>query len=269
MMRKFLLLTIALFSTSVFSAELDKKLHEECLYPTIMVCEHPTGNGGTGTIVRSEKIEENVYCNVAITCEHIFSAGTTYSVRIPQYENWSKIKGFLQLPAYPYSKSDDFDMGIICFLSQEQMPTAKMNFDEPLFIGSEIFKIGCGLEDIARVDYGKITGMNIFMQESIHDTLRISAYTVTGDSGCSLFHNYEIVGIIVSIRNGTSPFAPPYFNIAYAKPIKQFKEWNNIAENSVEFIYNKEKSMPVLPSIALKYGLLNTSVKFENYWEKK
>ena len=66
-MQKFLffLVLFIIIPSTVFSDEPDKILHEKCLYPTVAVALDVAGhtcNRGTGTIIRSEKIDDAYGC---------------------------------------------------------------------------------------------------------------------------------------------------------------------------------------------------------------
>lgn len=228
------------------AAEPDKQLHNKCLYPTVLI--KGGDHGGTGFIVRSDFIKNGVYHNVAVTCGHIISDHTSYTVNIANYTNWSSFNGYTTYPARVYCKNKDMDLAVLLFISKEKLPVVELAFHEKLYIGNEIFRIGCGLLDEPRLDYGKITSLKTTVNEHIKDVARTSVHTIFGDSGSPVFYDYRVIGITQAIRSVKSF---PLTGISYFIPIERLKNWNKSENNGLNFIYTNKK-LPVLPFLQLK-----------------
>jgi len=243
-MKNFLIssfILLFLFTSFLFAGTPDKDLHKKCLYPTIYVGRSDQTSYGSGVIVKSEKIEDNKYKNVFMTCAHLESPNYfDYEVKQVIYENWSEIKATKVFPAFFYAVNKDLDLAIGVFYSDEEMPVATLDFEPKLFIGNEVFRIGCGLGDEPRLDYGKVTQ---FKKNVLKQTIRTSVHTVPGDSGSPLFHEYKVVGIMVSIRAHRTI---PVFGISYAIPVERFKIWSKDNKDFLDFAW-ANKEMPKLP----------------------
>ena len=124
------------------------------------------------------------------------------------------------------------------------MPIAELDFDPKLFIGSEVYRIGCGLGDDPRLDYGKLT----YYKKKL-EILRTSVMTVPGDSGSPLFYNYKVIGIVISIRSYQNF---PIFNISYAIPLCRFKNWSKKDGDTLDYMWSN-KELPKLPFIYLEF----------------
>src|SRR5581483_2022982 len=157
--------------------EIDKKLHKNCIYPTVLVTRANDGGYGSGVIVRSEKVD-NIYKNVFLTCAHIIdTAKPDYEVKQFIYEDWSQVKEIKSFPATFAGYNTDMDIAIGVFVSDTEMPTAELDFQPKIFIGNELFRIGCGLGDEPRLDYGKLTNY----KKGVKPLFRTSIMTVPGD----------------------------------------------------------------------------------------
>jgi S1-C subfamily serine protease len=240
MIHSFLLLFFCTFVSFGHAGEVDKKLHTDCLYPTIYVGLANKGGYGSGVIVRSEKKDDSTYRNVFITCAHLVdSSDLDYEVKQFTYENWSQVKDVKSYPAAFVAYNRDLDIAIGVFESSEEMPTAQLDFEPKIFIGNEVYRIGCGLGDEPRLDYGKLTAFKRGPKPSI----RTSVMTVPGDSGSPLFHENKVIGIMVSIRSFRNL---PVFNISYAVPLERFKTWDSANNNNLSFPWDKTKKLPEL-----------------------
>nr|NIQ15600.1 hypothetical protein [Candidatus Dadabacteria bacterium] len=101
-MRKIMVLSFFLISTFILSmvnaGTVDKKLHQNCLYPTIYIGRE-SGGYGSGVIVRSDKVKDDLYRNVFITCAHLINENRhDYIVKQYIYENWSQVKRVKKYP---------------------------------------------------------------------------------------------------------------------------------------------------------------------------
>lgn len=245
-MRIIIFLIASLITTNVFSATPDEKLHNQCLYPTVIVASNE-GSMGTGVIIKSKKVGEKEYQNVVISCNHVLSSNpeTVYRVFRGEYKNWSDLQKIVYYDAVVYEKNSSLDLSVLFFTSPIEMPTAELGVDLKTYIGTEIFKIGCGGEEHFRLDYGKITGMNKTLSHSKGLT-RASAYTLPGDSGGPVFQEYKLIGIINSIKIGDSPISENKMlleHISYFVPIKSLVEWNE-KEKRFDFIFDSTKELP-------------------------
>lgn len=238
------------FCTSLINAgEVDKNLHTQCLYPTIYVGRADKSGFGSGVIVRSEeRNDDEGYENVFLSCAHLVDDNIQdYEVKQYIYEDWSTLKETKTYPAHFYAHNHDMDISIGVFYSKEKMPIAKLNFDPKLFIGNEVFRIGCGLGDDPRLDYGK---MSWYKKTGSTPRIRTSVMTVPGDSGSPLFHENEVIGIMVAIRTYRNL---PVFNISYAVPLDQFRQWSKSKNNALDFAWVSDKEMPRLPFYFLQF----------------
>jgi len=265
-------LLIAL-SPPLSMAGVDKKLHKECLYPTVLIRDFKAGSSGSGIIVRSQKIKEDLYHNVILTCGHIFANPEIiddYRVYVGKYKDWSTIEGAEEYKANLYIKDAKRDLGVMVFSSKKKMPVGKLDFDTKLYIGNEIFRIGCGLGDQYRLDYGKVTSVNGTLDAHIKNTIRANVFTVPGDSGGPLFHKYKVVGITQAIRfvsNGWNRF--PAYKISYFIPLSRFKTWSETLDNDLGFVY-QDDLLPVLPFVMdeVKKYEYNTRMTPKTIWHK-
>jgi S1-C subfamily serine protease len=217
------------------------------LYPSIFIGRSDNTTYGSGVIVRSEKVGDK-YRNVFITCAHICTDSfIDYTVRQFVYENWSELKEVKEYPAVFSSVNHDMDLAMGMFYTNEEMPVAELEFDPKLYIGNEVFRIGCGLGDDPRLDYGKITAV----KKEPRAVFRTSVMTVPGDSGSPLFHNKKVIAIVVSIRVDRNRNAL-VFNISYAIPLSQFRVWSDNYNHNLDYAWTK-KEMPKLPFIYLDF----------------
>jgi len=234
-------IAVVFFLTSVCIASPNEKLHKECLYPTVMI---QTSTGcGTGFVVRSEKVGKE-YRNVILTCEHVVRDIKFPKVILPLYENWSSLVGVKTYESIIYFEDEDKDIAILLCLSKEKMPIAKLDFKSKLYIGSDILKIGCGLGDEPRIDFGQITSLkSLFCPKG---TFRANIYIIPGDSGGPVFFNYKVIGLSKAVR--TLPKGQLLPKFSYVVPISRIKTCGD----SCKFVYNKICDLPVLPYYALK-----------------
>lgn len=265
-------------SSMLSSDELDKKLHEECLYPTVMIA---IGNDGTGSgvIVRSDKVGD-VYRNVVMTCGHLFHVKEAKAlegeevpivVRLGKYEKWSTFVGYEEYSAKVHCWERKRDVGCVVFSSKKPMPVAKLNFNPTLYIGNEVLRIGCGGGNPMRIDFGKITGINSRIPGLTEGTIRTSAYTIPGDSGGPLYRKYEVIGIAQAIQGVRMGWAgQPTFKLSHFIPVSRYKDWDKDIDNEVEFMWDKTKQLPVIPFKMMELDKLKPVEEFvpKSYWDK-
>ncbi len=248
-MRK-LLFSLLFFCASLnssFAGDVDKKLHQQCLYPTIYIGKADQTSYGSGVIVRSDKVNDTTYKNVFLSCAHLVDdTSIDYEVKQFIYEEWSQVKEVKTYPALFNSIHRAQDLAIGVFFSSEPMPVAELDFTPKLYIGNEVFRIGCGLGDGPRLDYGKLT----YYKKKPLPTFRTSVMTVPGDSGSPLFHNYKVIGIMVSIRSYKNL---PVFNISYSVPLERFRNWSNENDHAFDYAWS-DKELPKMPFHFLEFN---------------
>ena len=244
----------------LFSAEPDKKLHEKSLYPTIKInytksncnCEDckkkPPLAIASGFICKSVKLSDellkNKFLNVVITAAHTVDGSSNNLItNVGIYDNWSDLKGFEFFPTVLYGLDSVKDLGIILFLTDHQKPIVEMDFTNNLYFGTDIYKIGFGLGDDPRIDYGQITSLDSKIPEKLRGFMRTNAYTVFGDSGGPLFlkENKKVIGVASSIRGSDTIY---FHKQSYFSPINWLKIWDDETKGSLSFIYKEEIKIP-------------------------
>jgi len=243
-----LLLTVP---TRCFADTPDLKLHNKCLYPTVMVALEGRETGGTGVIVRSTKVGSE-WQNVFITAGHVANHPGDFNVHVYEY-NDSTIRGHLILPCSFYDVNLEQDLAVGVFVSSKKMPTAEIDFDSKLYIGNDVLRIGCGLGDEPRLDVGKVSSVKTRLGRH-SELIRTTIHTLPGDSGSALFNNYKVVGIMIMIRaregpGGTKQLIPL---MSYAVPMHRLATWNTQNNNALSFAWNNDE-IPRLPIYQIKY----------------
>jgi S1-C subfamily serine protease len=197
--------TLLTFISTSYCGEPDEQMELRCLRPVVKVAQ---GHGyGSGTIIRSEKMEDGNYCNVVLTCAHVTAEMTNPKVMMPGYSDWSKVDPAKNkvFDAAVYTQDEERDMAFVIFLSSQQMPVAELGFDEKLYISNDVNRIGVANDDYPRLEYGHVTGVT-------NKVLRTSMEAYPGDSGGPVYHHMKIVAItqrlaIVHIGDGFPAFA--------------------------------------------------------------
>lgn len=221
-------------------------LHEKCIYPTVKICNKDETGGGTGFITRSSLIN-NKYCNVVICAAHVISPIDEISICFADYTNSSEFVKYTKYDAVTYAINKELDLAILCFVSDKLMPTVEVDFNTPIFIDTPVFHVGCGALDEPRLDYGSVTQPKL--QKDIC-LIRTNVFTIMGDSGGPLFleSNYKVIGMAHKIKILRGVMIP---NISYYIPVQSFKTWNDQSNNCIEFVYNHDKELPILPYLKL------------------
>lgn len=225
------------------AGEPDEKFHKECLYPSAMILAQcgPSKSIGSGVIVKSEKVEgEDKYINYVFTVAHVtlgkiviinqnqeqFEIEPVHKIRIGKYKDWSVYEGFEEFTAEIIYANVEEDIALMKFESNKELPVAVLHKDPKLFIGDDIFRIGCGIGEPFRTDFGKINSLKESQDKVIHamkGTYRITAPTLQGDSGGPVFYEYKVIGVAQAIRSlpGTVDSSPVY-HMTYVIPIERF-----------------------------------------------
>ena len=257
----------------------DKDLNNKCTYPTVMIeginpyhcC------AGTGVIIKSVKRGKS-YINYVFTCAHVLvktpaqiiepddevkegeepippkitPAKYEYGVKVGVYENWSLIKEIKTYPCHvihvEYGTSKD--TALVTFQTDKKMPVAEINVNPKLYIGNEVCRVGCGLKEPFRIDFGRITSLSNSVGRPIAHTRnlhRTSIMTMPGDSGGPVYHENKLFGITQMIRSlpiHAGPFrtSVPVFHVSYVIPIKRFMDCEKITKHIIR---------PIAPPVPL------------------
>ena len=264
-----LIIAATLLTTSVCQAgEPDKDLHNKCIYPTVMLTgtnPHYTGTG-TGVIVKSKKRGKG-YINYVFTCAHVLTktpaqiiesdeevkegeepippkvvpAKYEYVVKVAVYEDWSLIKEIKSYPCHVIhvENGSSKDIALVTFQTDKKMPCAEISLNPKLYIGNKICRVGCGLQEPFRVDFGMITSLNSSTGRPIvytRNLYRTSIMTMPGDSGGPVYHENKLFAIAQLIRGMTTQAGPfetkvPVFHMSYVIPIKRFMDCEKITKH--------------------------------------
>jgi S1-C subfamily serine protease len=241
---------LAITANTAFSGEPDKVLHEKCLYPSIMTINQHSKGVGSGVIIKIKKKEDG-FETFAFTCAHVIVAlpkpqtphgeeepADKYDLnaRVGIYEDWSTLVGHKEYPAKVLFIDRTKDISLISFVTKTELKIADVEINSKLYIGNDVFRIGCGLNEPFRLDYGKVTSLKDSIGNRIKGTYRTSIPSVMGDSGGPVFHEYKVVGIVQGLRsvevNTPLPFpvTVPFYNMAYVIPIERFYDSEDIAK---------------------------------------
>lgn len=270
-MRILIIATLLLASNVCNAGEPDKDLHNKCIYPTVMLTgtnPHYTGTG-TGVIVKSTKRGKG-YINYVFTCAHVLTktpaqivesdeevkegeepippkvvpAKYEYVAKVAVYENWSLIKEIKTYPCHVIhvDRGINKDIALVTFQTDKKMPCAKINVSPKIYIGNEVCRIGCGLGEPFRIDFGKITSLSKSADRPIARTrnlYRTSILTVMGDSGGPVYHENKLIGLAQMIRGMPASAGPfriqvPVFHMSYVIPIKRFMDCKKITKHLKE-----------------------------------
>lgn len=251
-MNKFLAIPLSLLLLLFcYSQEINPKIFENALYPTIMVMDHENQTGGTGFLVRSTKVGDK-YRNSIITAQHIVESNGPFQVKIFKYKNVSEIDSEKAFPLFIYALEEKQDLAIGVFETDEKLPVMQIDFDHKVLMGSHIFHVGFGMMDDARIDFGQITQTKTSKPEFLKDLIRTNAYSMIGDSGGPLFetNTLKVIGVCRAIRRHKEQLMN---HQSYFTDIKMLKKWNEECDNALEPLYTEKRSMPVLPFV--KMGL--------------
>ena len=244
-----LVVILMTMSNSALSGELDKQLHQKCLYPTVMIFSvNPNvKSSGTGVIIKSIKKGEK-YLNLVGTCAHILQKSPPvyqyeydkndptlviesklitypkydYMLQVGIYKDWSKLVGVERFDCKIEAVDEEKDIALLTFESKKEMSTVDLELNPDLFIGNDVLRIGCGAGLPYRLDYGKITSMpnTLGFLSGLEGTYRTSIATVNGDSGGPVFHNYKLIGVMQAVMGGNGN--QMMFHMSYVIPLERF-----------------------------------------------
>jgi S1-C subfamily serine protease len=221
---------------------IDKKLHKQCLYPTVEISvgsqAQNIGTVGTGVIIRSDK-HGKLWHNVMLTAAHVVSRQEPYIIRVTRYDTHLLPVGFDYYPVNVFASDSESDLAVLVFSSDKKMATAKIDVSGKEYFGHEVFKIGGGADQPLRIDRGDIG--HVFI-----DSFRFSAFTTLGDSGCAIFDSdYEVIGLTRAIIYRDMPNGRPYFlfNMAIGSRVSLFKKWSAEKDGFLDFVF-KDTPLP-------------------------
>jgi len=248
-MNKILALVVLLvsFCSVVNCGEPDERLHHKCMYPTIMVYDY-AGCSGSGVIVRSVKYDENLYLNVALTCDHVIDSMKDVKVNTIAYKNWSmpNYQTAQEHDAIVQYTNKDADIAVLFFFSNTEMPTAELGLSESIYVGNDIITFGCALGTTPRCSFGKVTGVS-------ENKVNADVLTIPGDSGGPVYHDYKLIALKQAIRlfpsdnNYESP--DKIYHHSINTLLKQLVEIDKVS--NVSFVYNNKETLPKLQAIIL------------------
>lgn len=250
----YITLIAILFTANMYADEPDKDLHNKCIYPSVMLMSTspcPSIQGiGSGVIVKSVKqddkwhnfvltVAHNIYETPEHECKQLnadipveVKRGYYYEIHIGVYENWSFLKEMKSFPCEIICNDDASDVAMIKFVTDKEMPTAEINFNPEVYIGSDVCRVGCGLSEPFRIDFGKITALpGSAGIKIVKDTYRISAPTIQGDSGGPVYEDNKLIGLakaIASIPSGPISRPTPICHMVYVIPISEFLKQEEI-----------------------------------------
>lgn len=222
----------------------DKDLHQFCLYPTILIKSEDESSFGSGTIIKSSQIEGNKYINYIVSSNHVISSENQYLAEVLEYQDWSFVSKRKSFKLYHYAHQQKSDLYIGFFVSENKMPTATMDFDTKLYIGTNLYGIGCGLGDDPRVEEGKVSSPKMKRQGGTSGTVRAGIHTVPGDSGGGVFtQKYKIIGVTKAIKIYKEQYV---FNVRYFVPLTEFKVWEKDKKLNFSFMWEPKEKPPIL-----------------------
>ena len=252
-MQKFIAcLFLVLCTGMVYLQEpVDSKLHEKCLYPTVLIIDSGSSTAGSAFVVRSEK-KDNLYKNIAITAYHTIEGDGPFTLRYTKYKNSSYIDSQKDVPFYVFAMNGEHDLAVGVFETEEPMSIVELEFEHKLYIGTKVFHTGFGMMDDARVDKGEITQPSTHKPDSYKGTIRTNAYSIVGDSGGPLFldKSYKAIGVCRAVRSLEDKQLLTHQ--AYFTDIKHLKTWSESQDNFLESVYNNKAKMPIMPFVKLK-----------------
>ena len=236
------------------------QLFESCLYPTVVVFDPANETGGSAFIVRCSQYGKK-FRNAIITAQHTVESNGPFFVKIFKYKNISEVASEVVYPLYVYAMEQKDDLAIGVFESDEKLPTAKLNFDHKILMGDDVFHVGFGMMDDARIDYGIITQTKTYKPDFLKELIRTNAYSMVGDSGGPLCQSSSLktIGVCRAIRKHKDQLMN---HQSYFTDIKMLKKWNDEYDNGLEPLYTEKRDLPTLPFV--KMSLQNYKFELPN-----
>ena len=163
-----------------------------------------------------------------------FAIEPILKIRIGKYKDWSKYEGYDEFDAEVVFHNSEEDIALMKFQSDSEMPVATVYKDPKLYIGDDVVRIGCGVGEPFRTDWGKINSLQESQDKVIHamkNTIRITANTLPGDSGGPVYNEYKVIGIAQAIRQLDGHVQnTPIFHMTYVIPIDRFFKHEEITK---------------------------------------
>lgn len=241
-MRLLLLASFFAYLISQWKNPEEEKFLKKCLYPTVTIINPKKSATGTGVIVKSKQINNNLYFNIVFSCEHVVNSRLQVAEHI--YDEIYFNNKIRRHNAFTVAKNDESDISIILFMSEKPMPVADVIYDNYFKLRDEVFLVGCGLSGSPRLSDGKVTDMMLTRDNMNH--LRTTVTMVPGDSGGPLYNkDKKLVGIANSIRtleqNGLNI---PVTNISFFKPTQLFPKC--FKKEEFDFVYTNDNFPPII-----------------------
>ena len=235
----FIFFGFLVFSSIVVSKQTDTDMFvQKYLLPTVMIKSVSENSSGSGVIVFSEKFKnKDDFFNIVYSCSHILKEKDQL-INVSNYDSNGIFKSYDTYKSIIFSKNDENDVSILLFLSDKKMAVANIDYNYTPKIKDEVFCIGHGLGDTARLSTGLITGAT--RKENSIEEIRTSVPIVFGDSGGPLFHKDKIIGISHAIKNAQSlqGINLPVYNISIFKSLKTCNKFAidcNLLKNDNDF----------------------------------
>lgn len=215
---------------------------DKCLLPTCTIVNKKNQTTGTGFVIKSQKIDENTFSNIMLSCEHVVS--NKFHVAIHEYSDVYFYSKHQIVPAICLAKSKEHDISIIMFVTNKELKTSTLSFDKNLKLRQKVFTFGCGLGDTPRFSEGQITELSPSKYNL--QNIRTSVCMVPGDSGGALFNeNNEVIGVANSIK--VMGEGVPVTNISVFKSIQLFEKLYK--NEKYEFVFSNSK----MPNFLYEY----------------
>jgi hypothetical protein len=235
---------LALIMGFYYQASQNQNFIDYNLKPTVQIVNLSKTTTGSAVVIKSDKIADNLYYNIAFSCEHVMSPKVnviTYKYKRQRFSQESD-----RLPAMMLATNKDDDVSILAFFSNSQQATCKTDYTNDVNLLDEVTAVGCGLSEHPRFTEGKITGIGPD-QENM-SFIRTTVPLVPGDSGCGLYNKQKyLIGISNSIRkmehNGMQY---PVEGISGFKPLSLLKK--NFDSKKFDFVFKNKQIPPIAAS---------------------
>lgn len=264
---KYFLVLIVCFATAVSANEPDKDLHIKCIYPAVSLSgktwpygESIQGWSGSGVITRSEKIDDKRFLNVCLTCDHVICGEVC--VNIPRYKDWSTFVGYEHIQdTVVVDRSNAYDLAVVVFESKVKLNTVDLDFDSKIYFSTDILKVGFGMSDTARLDYGQISSLKEPIKQGVWNyPFKTNVETIVGDSGGPVFfkENYKLLGLIHAIKKVDGQYLTGH---SFVIPLAWLKTWSVETKNELDFVFDKSLKIPHTVAEYKKINFINNLKK--------